>query len=223
MKKLVIIMIILVIIFVGMITYKKIEKSNTISIEEIENIENYLNQIYLWSEVTKEALPCFDDINQADETWIWEVVNKNIEEDKPSYEQIQEKAQELFGEDFIKNFPKDGKPVFNYQEENNQYEAIKPELDEQGDLFLLNKIEKLKDGYEVEIVEYLEDYAPMLKEEPQNYIIIRNLKKEEIGRISGSSQEEETRLVKNNINQFSKKNIVLKMEKEKLYIQKVYE
>ena len=223
MRKLIAIIMILAIILVGMIVYKNMEKSKNVSIKEIEQIENYLNQIYLWAEVTKEALPCFDHINQAEETWIWEVVKKNMEEDTPSYEQIQEKAKEIFGQAFTKEFSKEGGEAFRYLEETNQYEAISPNLDEQVDLFLLNKIEKIKEGYEVEIIEYLEDNTPMLKEEAQDFIIIRNLNQDEIGRISGSSQEEENQLVKRNIDRFTKKKILLKLENEKLYVEKVYQ
>lgn len=224
MKKLIVIIIILAIIFVGMIVYKNVAiKANNISIQEIEKIENYIHQIYMWKEVTEEALPYFEDINQANEKWIWEAVKKNIEDDKPSYEQIQEKAKELFGEDFTKEFPKEGTEYLIYDEQTNQYIAIEPEVDQQGDLFLLNTIKKTKEGYEVEIVEYLEDYSPMLKEEAEDFVIIRNLQEEEIGRITGSAEEEETELVKRNIDNFSKKKLQLKTENDKLYIEKVYE
>ena len=81
MKKLGIIIIILLIIFVGMLVYKKTTiQTSEVSMEEIEKIENYINQVYMWKEVTGEALPCFEEINQADEDWIWEVVKKNLEE-----------------------------------------------------------------------------------------------------------------------------------------------
>ena len=223
MKKLIVIIIILAIIFVGMIVYKNVAiKSNHVSIQEIEKIENYINQVYMWKEVTGEAMPVFEDINQANERWVWEAVKKNIEEDKPSYEQIQKKAKELFGQAFTKEFPKEGTEYLTYNEQTNQYEAIAVDLDQQGDLFLLNTIKKTKTGYEVEIVEYLEDYSPMLKEKAENFIIIRNLQEEEIGRMSGSVEEEETDLVKRNIDKFSKKKLELKIENDKLYIEKVY-
>lgn len=222
MRKLIVIMIILAIIFVGMVVYRKVAiNRNNINIQEIEKIENYISQIYMWKEVTGEALPSFEDINQANERWIWEVVKKNIEEDEPSYDEIQEKAKELFGQTFTKEFPKEGTEYWTYNEQNHQYEAVAVELDQQGDLFLLNKIEKTKEGYEVEIVEYLEDYSPMLKEEAENFIIIKNLQEEEIGRIGGSAEEEENELVKRNIERFTKKKIQLKAENDKLYIEKV--
>ena len=94
MKKLITIIIILVIIFVAMFAYKNLKpKASEINVQEIEKIENYINQIYMWKEVTGEALPYFEDINQANEIWIWEVVKKNLEEYELSHSQIQEKAK----------------------------------------------------------------------------------------------------------------------------------
>ena len=49
MRKLIVIIIVLIIILGGMIAYKNIvKKVDTISVQEIEKIENYLNQIYIW-------------------------------------------------------------------------------------------------------------------------------------------------------------------------------
>lgn len=223
MKKLMLIIIILVIIFTGMFLYNRIKvETNNISLQEIEKIENYINQIYMWKEITGDAIPIFEDINQANQSWIWEVVKKNIEEERSTYEQIQEKAKELFGPNFTKEFPKEGTQYLIYHEETNEYEPKEIELDQQGDLFLLNTIQRTKEGYEVEIIEYLEDYSPILQEEAQDYIIIRNLKEEEIGKITGSAEDEETTLVKKNIDKFSKKKVILKQENERLYIQKVF-
>ena len=97
MRKLIVIIIVLIIILGGMIAYKNIvKKVDTISVQEIEKIENYLNQIYIWQEITEEALPKFEEINQANEKWIWEAVKKNLEEYELSYEQIQEKVNIIF-------------------------------------------------------------------------------------------------------------------------------
>lgn len=224
MRKLIVIIVILVIVFIGMAVYRNaFIKASNISIQEIEEIENYINQIYMWKEVTQEALPCFEDINQAKERWLWEAVKKNMEEDEPSYQQIQEKAKELFGSAFVKEFPKEGTEYLTYDEQNNQYKLVGVELDQEGDLFLLNKIEKIKEGYKVEIIEYLEDYSPMLKEEAEDFIMIRNLAGEEIGQIRGATKEEEIELVKRNVDRFSKKKITLNRQEGKLYIKKVCE
>lgn len=84
------------------------------------------------------------------------------------------------------------------------------------DSFLLNNIEKNKDGYIVEIVEYLEDYSE------ENSVIIRNLQEEEIGRVGVSDSETKMQeIVKNNIDRFGKKKVYLKTENNNLIVQKV--
>lgn len=224
MKKLIAIIIILAIIFVGMVVYKNvaINTSNNISIQEISQIETYITQIYMWKEITGQALPNFEDINQAEDVWIWEVVKKNLEDYEFFYEEIQEKAKDLFGERLTKEFPKEGTEYIIYDEKNDKYYAVGMGLDQLEDLFLLNEIQKIPNGYEVEIIEYLEDYSQTLNEE-DDFVIIRNTKEEEIGRVNSTEEEKVKEMVKNHIDKLSRKKIVLKLENEKLYIEKVYE
>lgn len=219
MKKLIVIIVILAIIFVGMIGYKNVViKTRNIGIQEIEKIENCIEQIYMWKEVTKEALPCFEDINQADETWIWEVVKKNLEEYEISYEKIQEKAKEIFGENFTKQFPKEGMEYFSYNEENDLYYAVGMDLDQLDDAFLMNKITRTEDGYEVEIIEYLEDYSESTIE---NRITLRNIEGEKIEEINLQDEGKINEIVKNNIEKLDKKKIYIKNEGKKLIVQRV--
>lgn len=224
MKKLIVAIIILAIIFVGMIVYRNvaINTNNNISLQEINQIETYITKIYMWKEITEEALPCFEDVNQANEKWLWEAVKKNLEDYELAYEQIQEKAKNLFGEKLTKEFPKEGTEYLIYDEQTDKYYAVGMGLDQLEDTFLLNKIDKTNNGYEVEIVEYLEDYS-QTSNERENFIIIRNIKEEEIERISSLEEEKVKEVVKNNIDKFSKKKIVLKVENEKIYVEKVYE
>lgn len=219
MKKLIAIIIVLVIILVGIVAYKKVAiATQEIKIEEVEKIESYLGQIYMWQEITKEALPAFEDINQADETWLWEVVKKNVEEYELTSEKIETKAKEIFGEKFTKKFPKEGTTYLVPDEENQIYYATGTGLDQEEDLFLLNKIEKTKTGYEVEIVEYLEDYSQI---EEQGLIIVRDIEGKEIGRVSSSEEEKTKQLAKDNSEQLSKKRVILQEEKGKLVVEKV--
>lgn len=231
MKKLIIIIIILIIVFLGMLGYKNIviKKNNNISMQEIENIETYITKIYMWKEITKEALPTFENINNADDIWIWEVVKKNLEDYELTYDQIEEKAKEIFGDDLEKTFPKQGNESITYNEENDKYYAEGRGLDEQEDEFILNKVEKTKDGYEVEIIEYIEDYSNLVNNYSQNNnseteeqeIIIKNLKNEEIAKVKSSEEESSKEIVKNNAEKFTKKKLKLKQDKEnsKLYIE----
>ena len=64
-KKLLAIICVLLIIFLSMYGYKSSKGKSNVTVAEVQQIEEYLNQIYLWKEVTNEALPKFDCINNA--------------------------------------------------------------------------------------------------------------------------------------------------------------
>ena len=225
MKKLIIIIIILLLIFVGMYINKQNKivnnQSTEVSINEINQIETYLQKIYMWREITGEALPIFDNINDAPDVWLWEVVKKNLEEYELSYEQLQDKTKEIFGEELQKEFPKEGYEYMEYNEESNTYYAIGSGLDNQEDVFLLDKIQKLDNGYTVQIVEYLEDYSEGYEATDADYNIqIENLNDETIGEVK--STEAETNIqqfVKDNIDKFTRKEVKLSTdENENLHV-----
>ena len=218
MKKMFIIIIVLAMILIGMIIYKNtaVGTKNNVNVQEIEKIENYISKIYMWKEITNEALPTFEDVNHSDDLWVWEVVKKNLENYEVSDEEIKTIATEIFGKEFNKQFPKEGNKSFIYDETSQKYLATETVLDEKEDTFLLNNIEKIKEGYNIEIIEYLEDYAE------ENKITIRNLQEEEIGQVGINDSETKIQeIVKNNRNRFSKKKIYLKKENDNLKIQKV--
>ena len=108
MKKLIVIIIILLIIFVGMYIYRQnrivSNQLSEVSVDEINQIEKYLQKIYMWREITGDALPIFDNINNAPDVWVWEVVKKNLEEYELTYQQLQDKTKEIFGEELQKEF-----------------------------------------------------------------------------------------------------------------------
>ena len=158
MKKLLAIICILLVIFIGMFIYKNNINQNNITVSEVQKIEDYIYQIYMWQEITEEALPKFDNINNAPDLWVWEVVKKNLENYELSYDEIQEKATQIFGNNFTKQFPKEGSEYIYYNEDLDKYITTGIGLDTQDDMFYIKKINKTKAGYEVEIVEYLEDY-----------------------------------------------------------------
>ncbi|MCI8411470.1 MAG: hypothetical protein HFJ40_03330 [Clostridia bacterium] len=218
MKKMFIIIIILAIIFVGMVVYKNtaVGSKNNVSVNEVQEIEQYISGIYMWEEVTNEALPIFEDINNANDLWTWEVIKKNLEQYEISYEEIKQKSKEIFGESFTKEFPKEGTSSFEYDEEIDKYFATEIITDNKEDLFLLSNINKTSEGYIVDIIEYLEDYSE------ENNIKVVNFNNEEIGNISISENESKVQeIVKNNKERFSKKRVVLKKENDKLVVQKV--
>ena len=116
MKKMIITIIILAIIFIGMVINRQIEQANEIKIEEIQLVENYMEKIYGWSEITNQALPEFDNLNEANTKWLWGIVRKNIEEEEITYETINEKVKELYGEELNIKYPKEGMEFIKYNE-----------------------------------------------------------------------------------------------------------
>ena len=218
MKKMLVIIVILAMILVSMIIYKNIaiNKNKSVNVQEVEQIEEYISKIYMWKEITKEALPAFENINNANELWLWEVIKKNLETYETTYEEIQQKGKELFGEKFERQIPKEGNDSFYYDKESNKYLATEIVLDEEEDSFLLKDIEKEGEKYKVKIIEYIEDYSE------ENKVILRNLQEEEIGRVSTTDSETKIKeIVKNNKERFSQKNIEIKKEKDNLVIEKV--
>ncbi len=211
MRKMLIIIGILSIIFFGMIAYRKLEVKNstTVNAGEVTQIQSYIEKIYLWKEVTKEALPTFSDINQANDKWIWEVVKNNLDDYEISLEEANEKVKELFGKECNKQMPKEGNSSFIYNEESGKYEATGVELDNKQDTFLINNITKTKDGYQVEIIEYLINHMN------ENNITIENTNEESLGTVGNSANDTKIQdIVKQNKSRFTKKKITLKKESE---------
>ena len=228
MKKLIVIIIILLMIFVGMYIYKqsRITTNHTteVSVDEISKIETYLQKIYMWREITGDALPVFDNINQAPDVWLWEVVKKNLEEYELSYDQLEDKTKEIFGEELQKAFPKEGYEYMEYDAETNIYYAIGSGLDNQEDVFLLDKIQKQDNVYIVQIVEYLEDYSEGYETTEAEYNIqIKNLNDETIGEVNSTESETNIQqIVKDNIDKFTKKEVHLKADENgNLYVTSV--
>ena len=228
MKKLIVTIFILLIIFIGMYIYKQnkitANRNNEITIDEINKIETYLQKIYMWREITGEALPTFENVNDAPNIWVWEVVKKNLEEYELSAQQLQDKAKEIFGQDFQKEFPKSGYEYMAYNQETNTYYAIGSALDNEEDVFLLDKIERQEEGYIVQIVEYLEDYSEGYETTSSEYNIqIKNLNDETIGTVK--STEPETNIqqfVKDNMDKFTKKEVTLKTDESgNVYVKSV--
>lgn len=226
MKKLLAIICVLLVIFIGMYLYKTNRNQKNITISEVKKIEEYISKIYMWKEITGEALPKFDNINDAPDLWTWEVVKKNLEEYELDYNQIQEKATEIFGNKFTKQFPKEGSEYIYYDENYGKYLITGIGLDTQDDMFYIKNINKTKDGYEVEIVEYLEDYENSMEIEDGNEvydIYIKNLNQETVSTIKSNESETKTiEVIKENIEKFTTKTVKLVKDSEgKIFVESV--
>lgn len=226
MKKLVAIICILLVIFVGMYVNRSKSNQNLITATEVEKVEEYISKIYMWKEITGEALPKFDNINDAPDIWTWEVVKKDLENYELTKDEIQNKATELFGNQFKKEFPQEGTEYMQYDEKLGKYISTGIELDTLEDCFYIKNIKKTKDGYEVEIAEYLEDYVNSLGIEDENEIYeiyIKNLNEETIANVKNTEGETKTiEVVKENLDKFTTKTVNLKKNSNgNIYVESV--
>lgn len=226
MKKLVAIICILLVIFVGMYVNRSKSNQNLITATEVEKVEEYISKIYMWKEITGDALPKFDNINDAPDVWTWEVVKKNLENYDLTKDEIQNKATELFGNQFKKQFPQEGTEYMQYDEKLGKYISTGIELDTLDDCFYIKNIRKTKDGYEVEIAEYLEDYVNSLGVEDENEIYeiyIKNLNEETIANVKNTEGETKTiDVVKENLDKFTTKTVNLKKNSNgNIYVESV--
>ena len=226
MKKLVAIICILLVIFVGMYVNRSKSNQNLITATEVEKVEEYISKIYMWKEITGDALPKFDNINDAPDIWTWEVVKKDLENYELTKDEIQNKATELFGNQFKKQFPQEGTEYMQYDEKLGKYISTGIELDTLEDCFYIKNIKKTKDGYEVEIAEYLEDYVNSLGIEDENEIYeiyIKNLNEEIIANVKNTEGETKIiEVVKENLDKFTTKTVNLKKNSNgNIYVESV--
>ena len=217
MKKLLAIICILLVIFIGMYINKNKSTQNMVTATEVENVQEYISKIYMWKEVTEEALPKFDNINDAPDVWTWEVVKKNLDNYEATYEEIEQKAIQLFGKQFTKQFPEEGTEYIQYNDELGKYLTSGIGLDALDDCFLIKNIKKTKSGYEVEIVEYLEDYENSfgVEDESEIYeIYIKNLNQDTIATMKNNEAENKSvEIVKENLVKDSDGNIYVQSVK----------
>lgn len=226
MKKLLAIICILLVIFIGMYINKNKSTQNMVTATEVENVQEYISKIYMWKEVTEEALPKFDNINDAPDVWTWEVVKKNLDNYEATYEEIEQKAIQLFGKQFTKQFPEEGTEYIQYDDELGKYLTSGIGLDALDDCFLIKNIKKTKSGYEVEIVEYLEDYENSfgVEDESEIYeIYIKNLNQDTIATMKNNEAENKSvEIVKENLDKFTTKTVNLVKDSDgNIYVQSV--
>lgn len=226
MKKLLAIICILLVIFIGMYINKNKSTQNMVTATEVENVQEYISKIYMWKEVTEEALPKFDNINDAPDVWTWEVVKKNLDNYEATYEEIEQKAIQLFGKQFTKQFPEEGTEYIQYNGELGKYLTSGIGLDALDDCFLIKNIKKTKSGYEVEIVEYLEDYENSfgVEDESEIYeIYIKNLNQDTIATMKNNEAENKSvEIVKENLDKFTTKTVNLVKDSDgNIYVQSV--
>ena len=134
----------------------------TFALNELYGIEEYIDVLHPYG----RSIPDFNDINEADEDWVWFTVRtlinnvyQKIEDCYMSYDGITKIANMIFGNDFKENFPEEGNYYLRY--ENGYYEVNGHFGWPEGHVpsYILNDVVKQDDDiYKATIVEYNAEY-----------------------------------------------------------------
>ncbi len=168
-----IIVIILIIICFLLIKKSKFDDDYSILIKYIKNIYGEAHLI-----------PEFDNINNADEEWLWNNINQylwNIPENEErnnkycdySYEEISQIAKTLYGNNLNKSVPT-GNNFMLYDDYNNKYGPPAYNLEEYY-AYKIENIEKNKNIFNVTIIDYTISMYNTLGNNPTNTIDIFNI------------------------------------------------
>ena len=134
-------------------------------------------------------LPEFNDINEADEEWLWFMLKsyaQNKYEDDENklltYNEVETLAKEFFGEKFNKKFPKNGVYGFEKQEGKYNFNSYMECSEASYSEIAIKNIVKNNNNYEVTIIEYELTYADILglDEGGESKVIITNLQDDKI-------------------------------------------
>lgn len=151
--------------------------------EDYSELKSYLKDIY----GTTFLIPEFEDINKADEDWLWENVNqyvwnhedeykeKNNKEYGYTYEDVSKIVKILYGDNLKKKFPK-GAISMRYDSYNDLYGPTSYGITNYYD-YKIDKITKDGDIYTVSIYDYtISNYLSFDNEEndDQNYVVYNN-------------------------------------------------
>ena len=189
MNKNKVIWIIVIILILGFVVYKKfIEVPGNIAgqmaIEELlkqvyyEEADNHLEKIFVKSGNIEDPLPKFDNINNAPEDWIWMVLYNNLENEENSYtyEEIQEKLTLLFSQNLKKTFPEEGiKDLIEKNAKTGKYNKIEIENNNKEYMYSIKSSTQEDNIYRINIIEYTiiedkENYSYRLIDKNKNEV-----------------------------------------------------
>lgn len=141
----------------------KVEKDNNeeYSINDVIQINNYLKKIYSYYENT---IPEFDDINLADENWLWSVSYFYKEYNDIPYNIVSENADDLFGMYLNKKLPKSNINVASYDSNADTFSTFGRGGPVIWPMYAITEINKKSLEYEVKIIEYKIDRTGGFKE-----------------------------------------------------------
>jgi len=178
MKKILKILILLILIIsIIFCVYLFMNKKNKQE-ENYSELKKYISNIYGKTFI----IPEFDDINDADESWLWENINqylwnndeayngKNLKAYGYTYEEISEIAKIIYGNNLKKDFPT-GSQYMRYDKFNDKYGPTSYGLENYYD-YVIDNIEKNGNTYTISIYDFTVSLYRTLGENPDNLIDI---------------------------------------------------
>ena len=210
----------------------QILETTNLEVEE-ERIKEFIDNIYF---IALDLIPTFNDINSVDDNWIWSAAHINLFRDGKdpgmyvTKEQVDESAEEIFGDNLKKEFPVEGLEFWLEPEDGkyfvacagldpdyvNDYEIIDIITEDEKIIVEIAeyKYNTLRDDTTLEIIN-IENNQTVTKINKKDYIetdpeLFESLR----------LYEKVSDYVINNLEQFSKAKLTLQMneETERLYI-----
>ncbi|MBR1539961.1 MAG: hypothetical protein IJ629_02100 [Clostridia bacterium] len=142
--------------------------------EDYSNLKKYIRDIY----GTTFLIPEFDDINQADEDWLWENINQYVwnhddeyheKNEQPygyTYDDVSKIAKNLYGDDLRKKFPK-GAIAMRYDSYRDFYGPTAFGISNYYD-YKIDTIQKDGNIYTVSLYDYTVSLEGFYGEDPED-------------------------------------------------------
>lgn len=182
-KNLKLFIVIIILAIITFLVYKFLVTDNTKKNQKSVNyngVIEYLSDIYGTTFLISE----FDDINKADEDWLWENVNQYVLNHEDEYKEQNEQAygytyddvskivKKIYGDDLKKSFPK-GAVAMRYDSYREMYGPASYGIENYYD-YKIDSIIKEGNTYTVSIYDYTVSLVGFLGDNPENKFKIFN-------------------------------------------------
>lgn len=192
----------------------ELDKKEEVSSLEKATLEGYVEKIYKYGEIVN--IPTFENINNADEEWLWVIAFKECENtEMVTKSELVAKAKELFGTSFNKQPKEDSVFGADWNEEMQYYEGKAHGLMAEDETrYIVKSVEKDQNRFKVEIVEYVLNVSEIIKGEENAKVQIKNGDTV----VATVSENEDKEYVKENSEMFTSRILEIEETNGKLHI-----
>lgn len=189
---------------------EKEQEQKLVTINESSRISNYIDKIYSYYE---KNIPEFTNINLAEDDWVWSIALFNCQSSTSgnpiSYKDIEKSAADLFGKDFTKKLSKSDMKIASYSSYIDAFTVIGRGGPVFVPKYVISDISKTENGFEVKILEYLEDNSAWSGSNELYEIYLIGNSDKIIKKYKNNQKEEMKDYVLKNQDEFNAKKIVL--------------